>query len=146
MSNYDDIINLPHHVSKVHSPMTMYQRAAQFAPFAALTGHGAAIRETARLTDSQIELSDENNGILNKRLAILQEHIKETLVVTVTFFRPDDTSLDPNNLCPKKEGGSYETYTGNLRVIDDYEQILIMTDGKKIPLPSIFNIDSKLFN
>ncbi len=135
-NEYDDIINLPHHVSKVHPQMTMYQRAAQFAPFAALTGHDAAIRETARLTDSQIELGDENNEILNRKLAILRDHLKDTPDVTITFFRPDE----------KKPGGSYETYTGNLRVIDDYEQNLIMSDGNKIPLPSVLDIDSKLFD
>lgn len=135
-NEYDDIINLPHHVSKVHPQMTMYQRAAQFAPFAALTGHDAAIRETARLTDSQIELGDENNEILNRKLAILRDHLKDTPDVTITFFRPDE----------KKSGGSYETYTGNLRVIDDYEQNLIMSDGNKIPLPSVLDIDSKLFD
>lgn len=135
-NEYDDIINLPHHVSKVHPQMTMYQRAAQFAPFAALTGHDAAIRETARLTDSQIELGDENNEILNRKLAILRDHLKDMPDVTITFFRPDE----------KKSGGSYETYTGNLRVIDDYEQNLIMSDGNKIPLPSVLDIDSKLFD
>lgn len=133
---YDDIINLPHHVSKVHPQMTMYQRAAQFAPFAALTGHDAAIRETARLTDSQIELGDENNEILNRKLTILRDHLKDTPDVTITFFQPDE----------KKSGGSYETYTGNLRVIDDYEQNLIMSDGKRIPLHSVLDIDSKLFD
>lgn len=134
-NEYDDIINLPHHVSKVHPQMTMYQRAAQFAPFAALTGHDAAIRETARLTDSQIELGDENKEILNRKLAILRDHLKDTPDVTITFFQPDE----------KKSGGSYETYTGNLRAIDDYEQNLIMSDGKKIPIPSVLDIDSKLF-
>lgn len=133
---YDDIINLPHHVSKVHPRMSMYQRAAQFAPFAALTGHDAAIRETARLTDSQIELGDENNEILNRRLAILREHLKETPEITVTYFQPDE----------KKAGGLYETYTGCIKDIDDYEQQLVMTDRKKIDLPSVLDIDSKLFD
>ena len=133
---YDDIINLPHHVSKVHPQMSMYQRAAQFAPFAALTGHDAAIRESARLTDSQIELGDENNEMLNRRLAILRDHLKDMPEVTITFFQPDE----------KKLGGSYETYTGNLRLVDDYEQNIVMTDGKKIPLSSIFYIDGSLFD
>lgn len=133
---YDDIINLPHHVSKVHPRMSMYQRAAQFAPFAALTGHDAAIRETARLTNCQIELGDENNEILNRRLAILREHLKETPEVAVTFFQPDG----------RKAGGSYETCTGFIKDIDDYEQKLVMTDGNKIALPSVLDIDSKLFD
>lgn len=114
----------------------MYQRSAQFAPFAALTGHDAAIRETARLTDSQMELGDENNEILNRRLAILREHLKETPEITVTYFQPDD----------KKAGGLYETYTGCIKDVDDYEQQLVMTDRKKIDLPSVLDIDSKLFD
>lgn len=133
--DYSDIIHLPYRGRK-GGGLSMYQRAAQFAPFAALTGHDAAIRETARLTDSQIELGDENNEILNRKLAILRDHLKDTPDVTITFFQPDE----------KKSGGSYETYTGNLRVIDDYEQNLIMSDGKKIPLPSVLDIDSILFD
>lgn len=136
MEKYDDIINLPHHVSKVHPRMPMYQRAAQFAPFAALTGHNAAIRETARLTDMQIELDDENNTLLNKKLELIRNHLAERPELTVTFFLPDE----------KKDGGSYATHTGKLRVIDDYEQALIMTDGKKIPLRAILYIDGKLFD
>lgn len=130
----------------------MYQRAAQFAPFAALTGHGAAIRETARLTDSQKELSDEHNGILNRRLAILRDHLKELPEVTIIFFQPDARSraclpelLDIDKLCARKSGGSYQTYTGNLRAIDDYDLNLIMVDGKKIPLPSVLDIEGRLF-
>ena len=134
IEDYSDIIHLPY--TGRTGGVSMYQRAAQFAPFAALTGHDAAIRETARLTDSQIELGDENNEILNRKLAILRDHLKDTPDVTITFFRPDE----------KKPGGSYETYTGNLRVIDDYEQNLIMSDGNKIPLPSVLDIDSKLFD
>lgn len=133
---YDDIINLPHHVSKIHPQMSMYQRAAQFAPFAALTGHDAAIRETARLTDTLIELGDENNQILNRRLAFLRDHLKETPEITIVFFQPD----------AKKSGGSYDSYTGNLRDIDTYEQKLVMTDGKKITLSFVLDIDCKLFD
>ncbi|MCQ2221276.1 MAG: hypothetical protein MJZ12_07755, partial [Prevotella sp.] len=133
--DYSDIIHLPYQGRK-EGGLSMYQRAAQFAPFAALTGHGAAILETARLTDSKIELDDENAEKLNKRFAILREHLKELPEVTVTFFLPDK----------RKAGGSYATYSGNLRVIDEYEQLLIMKDGKKIPLPSILDIDSKIFD
>ena len=133
---YDKIIGMQHHVSRNHPQMSMYQRAAQFAPFAALTGHDAAIRETARLTDSQIELGDENNEILNRRFSIIRDHLKDTPEITVTFFQPDE----------KKVGGSYESYTSCIKNIDDYEQQLVMIDGKKITLSSILDIDGKLFN
>lgn len=132
---YDDIINLPHHVSKTHPQMTMYQRAAQFAPFAALTGHGAAIRETARLTDRQIELDDDSIELLNRRLTVIREHLKDKPEITVTFFLADE----------KKSGGAYHSYTGNIKCIDDYEQKLIMTDGTKITIPSVLDIESVLF-
>lgn len=132
--DYSDIIHLPYKGRT--GGVSMYQRAAQFAPFAALTGHDAAIRETARLTDSQIELGDENNEILNRRLSVIRDHLKETPEIIVTFFQPDE----------KKTGGSYETYTGCIKDIDDYEQQLVMTDGMKIALPSVLDIDSKLFD
>lgn len=133
--DYSDIIHLPY-CGKKKGGLSMYQRAAQFAPFAALTGHGAAIRETARLTYSQIELGDDNNDILDRRLAIVREHLKEMAAISVTFFLPDE----------RKSGGSYNTYMGHIKDIDDYEQCLIMSDGKKIPLPHIVNIESKLFD
>lgn len=133
--DYSDIIHLPYRGRK-GGGLSMYQRAAQFAPFAALTGHDAAIRETARLTDSQIELGDENNEILNRRLSIIRDHLKETPEITITFFQPDE----------KKSGGTYESYTGCIKDVDDYEQQLVMMDGKKIALSSILDIDGKLFN
>lgn len=136
MGNYDDIINLPHHVSKIHPPMSMLQRASQFAPFAALTGHGAAIEETARLTDKQMELDDDNNDQLNKKITILSGHLKEMPEITVTYFLHDQ----------KKSGGSYQTLTGHLKKIEYYEQQLIMSDGQTISLPSLFDIDSKIFD
>lgn len=133
--DYNDIINLPYK-GKTGGGLSMYQRAAQFAPFAALTGHDAAIRETARLTDSQIELGDDHNEIMNRRLAILRDHLKDTPEVAITFFQPDS----------RKAGGAYEIYTGCIKGIDDYEQFLIMKDGKKISIPSILDIDSQLFD
>ena len=152
IEDYSDIIHLPYKgrmggVSIIHLPykgrtggvsggLSMYQRAAQFAPFAALTGHDAAIRETARLTDSQIALDDENNEILNRRLSVIRDHLKDTPAITVTFFQPDE----------KKAGGLYESYTGRIKDIDDYKQHLVMIDGKKIPLFSILDIDGKIFD
>ncbi|MEE1063047.1 MAG: hypothetical protein UH071_05215, partial [Paludibacteraceae bacterium] len=95
--NYDDIINLPHHVSKTHPQMTMYQRAAQFAPFAALVGHDAMISETARLTDEEVEMEDEAVKILNRRMAYLNVRMQDHPVVTITYFIHDK----------KKSGGEY---------------------------------------
>lgn len=137
MSNeYDDIINLPHHVSKTHPQMSMYQRAAQFAPFAALNGHGAAIEETARITEMQSELDDDANKYLNKCMAVIREHLSLQPEVTITYFQPDDL----------KSGGRYVVYQGNVRNIDDFEQVVIFTDDFRIPLSAICNIDSKLFD
>ena len=136
MGKYDDIINLPHHISKEHPQMSMYMRAAQFAPFAALTGHDSAIQETARITDSQIELDEEVRKLLDKKLEVIREHIKEQPQVTVTYFVPDE----------RKTGGSYMSYKGKLHDIDDIDQKLIMTDGKEIQLSSILEIDTELFD
>ena len=112
--NYDDIINLPHHVSKVHPKMSMMNRAAQFAPFAALTGHSEAIEETARLTESQQELADEDSEILNQKMAYLRETINEHPTISITYFEPDK----------KKAGGAYKTIEGQLQNIDDYNQTI----------------------
>lgn len=128
--NYDDIINLPHYVSKKHPQMSMRNRAAQFAPFAALTGHSAAIEETARLTDSQIELADEDNEILNQKMAFLRENLHEHPIVTITYFVEDN----------KKSGGSYKTTEGPLKNIDDYNMALVLKTGETILLKSVLDI------
>ena len=130
MNEYDDIINLPHHVSKVHPKMSMMNRAAQFAPFAALTGHAAAIEETARLTDEQHELADEDSEALNQKMAYLRETINEHPTITITYFEPDK----------KKAGGAYKTIEGQLQNIDDYNQCLVMRDGKVVFIRSVFDI------
>ena len=135
MGRYDDIINLPHHTSKEHPQMSMYMRAAQFAPFAALTGHDSALQETARITDTQIELDEEAQKILDKKLSVIREHIKEQPQISLVYFVPDE----------RKIGGSYLSYTGRLCQIDDLEQKLIMADGKEIHLPYILEIDSELY-
>lgn len=136
MRNYNDIINLPHHVSKVHPSMSMYQRAAQFAPFAALTGHGAAISETARLTDSQIEMSEDERKELDLKLALLLEHIDEHPSVCLTYFVHDEY----------KDGGKYIMLTGKLRKWDEYTQTLILEDDSRISVCSIVNVSCDLFN
>ena len=130
MDEYDDIINLPHHVSKNHRQMPMWNRAAQFAPFAALTGYDAVINETARLTDQQVELEDYDNERLNRKYAELIENISEHPVITVSYFKPDK----------RKGGGAYVSKTGHIKKVDTYEQQMIMEDGTSIPLAAIVDI------
>lgn len=130
MNEYDDIINLPHHVSKVHPQMSMMNRAAQFAPFAALTGHAAAIEETARLTDEQHELADEDSEALNQKLAYLRENLHEHPTITITYFEHDK----------KKAGGKYKSIEGQLKNIDDYSQTIILKNGEVILLKSILDL------
>ena len=129
---YSHIIDLPHHVSKVRPQMTMYQRAAQFAPFAALTGHGAAIRETARLTDKEIELSESECDILNQKIKELLAHLDEHPHASITYFIPD----------PHKEGGKYTTHSGTIKSWDDYEQKITFDDGTQIKTNEIIDIKS----
>ena len=128
--DYSDIINLPHHVSRNHPPMPMMNRAAQFAPFAALTGYEAVIQETGRLTDEFIELSDDDKERLNQMIAELMEKIEEHPSVTVTYFKPDS----------RKAGGSYATISGRLKSVDEIQQILFMEDGTTIPFNCINDI------
>lgn len=132
---YDDIIHLPHHVSKTRPQMSMMDRAAQFSPFAALTGYDAAIKETGRLTDEKIELGEETKAVLDRKQRYLSDMISVQPEITVTYFLPDE----------RKSGGTYLSVTGKLKRIDEYERMMILTDGKKIPLDDIMNIESKLF-
>lgn len=127
---YDDIINLPHHVSTVHPQMPIAERAAQFSPFAALTGYEDAVRETGRLTDERIELNEDAREILDENLRMIQERIDEYPVVEVTYFQPDG----------RKEGGSYLTVTGKIKKIDEYKRAVIMQDGVEISIEEIMNI------
>lgn len=129
--DYSDIINLPHHVSRNHPRMTMMARAAQFAPFAALTGYDAVIDETARLTDKQVELEEYDNERLNRKLAELME-AADPQEITISYFKPDS----------RKSGGSYITLTGRVKKIDTYERVIYMDGGTKIPLGNIMDIVS----
>ena len=129
-NSYDDIINLPHPVSKNHPQMPFRDRAAQFAPFAALTGHDAAIKETARLTDERLELSEEVIAQLNEKINIIRNNIGIEQNVSITYFIPDT----------KKAGGSYVTYSGIVKKIDEYEHTIIMTDQTVIPIEQISDI------
>ncbi len=133
---YDDIINLPHHVSSTRPQMSRENRAAQFSPFAALTGHDAAVLETARLTDQRIELAEGTIAELDMKLNMLAEMIDSRPEVTVTYFRPD----------AKKDGGAYVTVTGAVKRIDDYEHAIVLMTGEAIKIPDILDIESELFN
>ena len=132
---YDDIIHLSHPTSKNRPRMSIHDRAAQFSPFAALSGHAAAIAETARLTDRKLELDEDTKAELDRRQAILLEHISERPEVTVTWFRPDE----------RKSGGAYITTTGRLKKIDEIERVLVLTDGARIPLEDVAGLESDSF-
>ncbi len=132
---YDDIIHLPHHVSATHPHMTIIDRAAQFSPFAALTGYDAAIKETARLTDGRIELDESMKDALNDKLQIIADRLKEHPEIAVSYFQPD----------AKKSGGAYVTAAGPVKKIDDYERVVVMTDGTAIPIDEIISIDGLIF-
>lgn len=129
--NYEDIIGLPHHVSKTHPKMPMWNRAAQFAPFAALTGYDAAVKEAARLTEGQIELGDEDNDNLNRQMVHLKGIIKEHPKVNVTYFVADS----------RKQGGSYQNKEGQLKDIDETTRCLMFTDGTKIEMNRVIGLE-----
>ena len=129
--NYNDIINLPHHVSATRPQMSMMDRAAQFSPFAALTGYDAAIKETGRLTDEKIELGEEELSILNMKFQLLMDSLDEEPEVHITYFKPDD----------RKAGGEYLTASGTVKKIDDFERIIFMENGTKIPMDDVLSIE-----
>lgn len=133
---YDDIINLPHYVSPTRPRMSMINRAAQFSPFAALTGYDAAIKETGRLTDRRIELSEDSRAALDRKQQLLVECLADHPEVSVTYFIPDE----------RKSGGAYVTVTGIVKKVDDYQRLLLLTDGTKIPLDDILDLESELFH
>ena len=132
MTDYDDIIRLPHHVSQNHPQMSMHDRAAQFAPFAALTGYEAAVGETARLTSERRELDPQEAEELNRRLTELAARLPDHPEVTVEYFVPDD----------RKAGGAYVTVTGRVRHISVPEKTLVLEDGAVI---SLEDVDSVVF-
>ena len=128
---YDDIIHLSRPVSKKRSPMSNFDRAAQFSPFAALTGYDAVIAETGRLTDTQIELDEGGKALLDEKLQTIREHLEEHPAVKLTVFCPDS----------RKSGGAYETITGNVKKIDPVARILVLTGGEVIPVDRIYGIE-----
>ena len=129
---YDDIIRLSHPTSAKHPRMAISDRAAIFSPFAALTGHGAAIAETARLTQRKMELDEDARAELDRRQAVLLEHIAQQPEVTVTWFRPD----------ARKDGGAYVTTTGRLKRVDEVRRVLVLTDGTTIQLNQVMGMES----
>lgn len=131
---YDDMIHLPHHVSSVHPRMPMLDRAAQFSPFAALTGYESAIQETARVTDRRIELDEDTKAELDQKLRLL-EMSPEQPPVAVTYFQPDE----------KKAGGAYLTVTGRFKRVDEYSHAILLTDGRSINIVDVLGLESEAF-
>ena len=129
-NKYDDMIDLPHHVSKTHPPMDIMDRAAQFSPFAALTGYEAAAEETRRLTQPKIELDESEKELLDIRLHDLEAQFSQRPEITITYFVPDT----------KKEGGAYHTFTGNVTKIDHTSRSLTLANGEIIPIENIYDI------
>ena len=134
-NRYNEIINLPHHVSKTRPQMPMSDRAAQFAPFAALTGYDSAIKETGRLTDEKIEMDEEALNILNMKFQILVDSLDDEPEVTFTYFKPDE----------RKAGGTYLEVTGTVKKVDDFERLIVMQNGTKMPMDDILNIEGEIF-
>ena len=133
---YDDIIDLPHHVSGNRPRMSSADRAAQFSPFAALTGYEAAVKESERLTDSKQELTDDEKIALNEKLQIIIENIDYAPSVTLTYFVPDKL----------KEGGEYVTKTGEVKEIDSYTRTVVFTDKTGVEIDQIRAVNSPIFD
>jgi len=132
---YEDIVNLPPHISKKHPQPSMMDRAARFAPFAAITGYEEMVLEEARVTEERVDLDEGALSLLNEKLNMIQEFLDEEPEVTITYFEPDK----------KKSGGAYVSATGTVKRIDEYEHIVLMNDGKKIRIDEIYNIQGDLF-
>ena len=135
IKKYDDIINLPHHISKKHPQMSMEERAAQFAPFAALVGYEDAVEETARITTKRIELNEEEKNILDIKLQMLKEqmHVQIYPEITIMYFVPE----------LKKDGGKYIKISGTVKRIDEYKQLIIFDDKTEIPINEIISINGE---
>lgn len=136
MKDYSKIISLPHHQSATRKRMSNYDRAAQFAPFAALTGHNEAIKETARLTDDYMEMGEDRLGELSAKIQLLIDKLSEQPEITVVYFIPD----------VRKSGGSYAEKTGIVRIIDEYERKLVFYDGDKILIDRVTDFKGEIFS
>ncbi len=127
---YDDIINLPHHISKKHAHMSMADRAAQFSPFMALVGFDGEVSEMQRLTDKKTELSESEKEVINEKLMLLAENIREKPYAAITYFVPDG----------KKAGGAYVTAEGRIKRVNEYEKSVTMADRRVIIMEDIADI------
>lgn len=136
MGKYDEIINLPHHVSAIHPQMSMHDRAAQFSAFAALRGYDEAIIETVRITDKWVELDEYEKYMLDNKLQLIKKHISEQPKITITYFEPDSL----------KDGGAYITITGIIKKINTSEKFIVMADGSIINIEYISQIEGELIN
>lgn len=132
---YDDIINLEHHVSKTHKQMSIEERSAQFVPFAALTGYEDEVKETERITERMIEITEDIRNILDEKIRLIQNKIAEQPNVTITYFVSDIN----------KQGGKYQTINGIIKKIDNYEKKLILTSNTEIFIKDIIEISSNIF-
>ena len=126
--NYDDIINMPRHISSKHPQMKIIDRAAQFAPFAALTGHKESINEASRITDSKKELDENQKEILNNKLNYILLNLDKLLEIKITYFQAD----------LKKSGGKYVTVLASIKKIDEYNKVLVLNNGKKIKIDDLY--------
>lgn len=131
IKKYEDIINLPHHISSKHPQMSLEERSAQFAPFAALTGYEDCVEETARLTDERIDISEDIKEILNEKIRKIIKIIDKNPKIKLTYFIPDN----------KKNGGKYMTIEGKIKKIDEINQELILINGKKIKINDVIDIN-----
>ncbi|MCI8307410.1 MAG: YolD-like family protein [Lachnospiraceae bacterium] len=135
MNIYDDIIERPHHKSATRIPMPVSERAAQFSAFAALTGHGEAVREAGRLTDDRIELDESSRELLDEKLSVLIQHIADRPVLSIQYFVPD----------AYKNGGEYKEITGPVKRVDIYGKVIIMENETSISMNDIINMDGDIF-
>ena len=136
LKKYEDILELPHHISRKHPQMSLSDRAAQFSPFAALTGHSDAIKEAARLTETEILLNEDVEEELDKKFQILREKVNEKPEIMILYFLDDD----------RKAGGKYKRISGNVHKISDHEGKIQMTDGTEIEIRKILELQGSLFN
>ena len=127
---YDEIMGLPHHVSKTRPQMPMSDRAAQFAPFPALTGYDSAIKETGRLTNERIELDEDALTALNVKYQFLMDALDEEPEIKITYFKPDE----------RKAGGEYVSAIGAVKKVDDFERLITMQDGTRIPMDDVYDM------
>lgn len=132
---YDDMLFLPHPDPKTYPRMSPQDRAAQFSPFAALTGHSAVLREAARQTQERLQLDEYQEDALSRKLSLLLEHLEEEPEVQLSYFKED----------ARKAGGEYVKREGRVKKIDLYGRVLVMEDGTKVPLDDLFRLDGALF-